>query len=98
MAASASPNTVTFCSSQARYTGYHIAWKYGKRWIDKVRLKLEEKKQAAFSTGVKSFSFATFPPAKVSTSNFQPWIPRPLPIVKERLPVVNYASEAPLSR
>jgi len=61
---------------------YHLAWKYGKRWIEKVRRKKMDSLDSITCNNV-SASFATKP--TFDQLSFVSIQPKPSPILKEHL-------------
>nr|CAB3266008.1 protein SFI1 homolog [Phallusia mammillata] len=68
--------------AQIRFGAYHLAWKYGKIWIEKVRNRL----QNAEPTPDFRFDHKEYLPSSNLRShtsvNLHPWIPRPFEVIE----------------
>lgn len=72
---------------QIRYSAYHLAWKYGKKWIGKVRSRLQNaERRSAISSRYYDEEFLPSNNFPLSTvKNSRPWIPCPVDVPEKLL-------------
>ncbi|CAK8675526.1 unnamed protein product [Clavelina lepadiformis] len=72
--------------AQTRYVAYHLAWKYGKLWIEKVRRRTGQPNFSSRITPFREPEWAPITTCAVKDSS-KIWISRPAPITAPPVPV-----------